>query len=111
MLKKFMVAAVMAVGAMTFVPGCGAVGGGESVVKYQRGGVAQTIKATKAGEYKLYKIGEANPLLTANLKVGDEIGFKQEGEKLFAIYGTERFETETGWAKRELYWKLYEAAK
>jgi len=88
---------------MVVVGGCATFQKGETVVKYDRGSAPIMGEAPSDGQYSLYKVVDATPMVTYQLKTGEKLGFeKPEGGKLSAVAGTHKLELsdESGY-----YWK------
>ena len=89
-------------GSFSFV-GCGAVGGGKTVVKYDEGVAPVETKVPTAGSYALYSTTDYNPRIVVALQQSDTIGFrKTDNGNLIAVAGNREVPLE---ANHTYYWK------
>jgi hypothetical protein len=86
--------------------GCGAMSGGETMIKMDKDGVANVIKAPKDGVYKLYG-NSTTPQASVSLTKGDDVGFVREGEVIYAVAGKD-FKTPVKFSltNSTMYWKV-----
>jgi hypothetical protein len=96
---------VLVVSSLFLLAGCG-VQGGDTVVKYERGGPAERLTDVAAdGVYELYSSTDTTPKLSVPLNKGDQIGFVTENGVLYAVAGSKKEQVDTSWYSRALYWK------
>jgi hypothetical protein len=95
---------VLAMGMFSFV-GCGAMSGGDTIVKYENGGIARMAEATKDGTYALYSKTDTAPRVQYLLVKGDKLGFSSENGKVYGVAGSHKDEIVTG-TMSTYYWKL-----
>jgi hypothetical protein len=82
--------------------GCTVVQKGETVVKYDKGEQPIMGQATADGQYSLYRVTDATPMVTYNLKAGDKLGFDRGTDaQLYAVAGQNRVPV----ANESYYWK------
>ncbi len=82
--------------------GCNMVQKGETVVKYDKGEQPIMGQATADGQYSLYRVTDATPMVTYNLKAGDKLGFERGTDaQLYAVAGQYRQPV----ANESYYWK------
>jgi len=82
--------------------GCTMVQKGETVVKYDKGEMPIMGQATQDGQYSLYRVTDATPMVTYNLKAGDKLGFERGNDgQLFAVAGQNRQQV----SNESYYWK------
>lgn len=87
---------------MLTLAGCNLVQKGETVVKYDKGEQPILGQATTDGQYSLYKVTDATPMVTFNLKAGDKLGFERGTDaQLIAVAGQNRVPV----ANESYYWK------
>ena len=68
--------------------GCGAVGGGKTVVRYDESAPPIETKTQAEGSYALYSTMDTTPRIRVTLKEGDQIGFRKTSSgQLNAIAG------------------------
>ncbi len=83
--------------------GCGAVGGGKTIVRYDENSPPIETKAPAGGSYALYSTMDATPRVRVTLNEGDQIGFKKaDNGQLIAVAGNREIPV-TGNAT--YYWK------
>jgi hypothetical protein len=84
--------------------GCGMVGGGKTVVKYNgQGATPIETRAAAGGTYALYSSTDYNPQVTIALQEGDTVGFrKNDTGQLFAVAGNREIPLT---ADKTYYWK------
>ena len=90
---------------MFSLTGCGTMAGGETIVKYEKGGVARMAEATKDGTYALYSKTDTAPRVQYALKQGDKLGFVEENGKVYGVAGSHKDEVLVG-TLTTYYWKL-----
>lgn len=97
---------VFSVLGLFLLAGCGAMSGGETMIKMDKDGVPAVIKAPKDGVYKLYG-NSTTPLASVSLTKGDEVGFVREGEVVYAVAGKD-FKTPVKFSltNSTMYWKV-----
>jgi hypothetical protein len=82
--------------------GCTVVQKGETVVKYDKGEQPIMGQATQDGQFSLYRVTDATPMVTYNLKAGDKLGFERGSDaQLYAVAGQNRVPV----ANESFYWK------
>ena len=82
--------------------GCQAVQKGETVTRYDKGQQPMMGQATMDGQYSLYGVSDATPMVTYNLKAGDKLGFERASDgQLYAVAGQNRQPV----ANDTYYWK------
>jgi len=87
---------------MMALTGCAVVQKGETVVKYDKGEQPIMGQAVADGQYSLYRVSDATPMVTYNLKAGDKLGFDRGTDaQLFAVAGQNRVPV----ANESYYWK------
>jgi len=101
MLKRSV--AGMALGLMIAVlSGCNVVQKGETIVKYDKGEQPIMGQAVQDAQYSLYRVTDATPMVTYNLKAGDKLGFERGTDaQLYAVAGQNRQPV----ANESYYWK------
>lgn len=90
---------------MLMFSGCGTLAGGETIVKYEKGGITRMAEATKDGTYALYSKTDTSPRVQYALKQGDKLGFVEEGGKIYGVAGSHKDEVLIG-TLTSYYWKL-----
>jgi hypothetical protein len=69
--------------------GCGAMGGGKTVVRYDESSPPIETKAPAQGSYALYSTMDTTPRVRVTLGEGDKIGFRKgDNGQLIAIAGS-----------------------
>jgi hypothetical protein len=103
-MKSFaFVASVVLLGGVLALAGCGAVGGGKTVVKYDEGSTPIETKAPQQGSYALYSTTDYNPQIVVTLSEGDNVGFRKgEGGQLIAVAGSREIPLQSN---KTYYWK------
>jgi len=87
---------------MMTLSGCMIAQKGETVVKYDKGEQPIMGQATQDGQYSLYRVSDATPMVTYNLKAGDKLGFERGSDaQLYAVAGQNRVPA----ANENYYWK------
>src|SRR5258708_39674592 len=87
---------------MVVMTGCNIVQKGETVVKYDKGEQPIMGQAVADGQYSLYRVSDATPMVTYNLKAGDKLGFDRGSDaQLYAVAGSNRVPV----ANESYYWK------
>jgi hypothetical protein len=87
---------------MVLLTGCNIVQKGETVVKYDKGEQPIMGQAPQDGQYSLYRVTDATPMVTYNLKAGDKLGFERGTDaQLYAVAGQNRQPV----ANESYYWK------
>src|SRR5437667_5823318 len=101
MLKRSM--AGMALGLLIVtLAGCQVVQKGETVTRYDKGQQPIMGQAPADGQYSLYGVSDATPMVTYNLKAGDKLGFERGSDaQLYAVAGQNRVPA----ANENYYWK------
>ena len=101
MLKRTV--AGMALGLIIIVlAGCNVVQKGETIVKYDKGEQPIMGQAVQDAQYSLYRVTDATPMVTYNLKAGDKLGFERGTDaQLYAVAGQNRQPV----ANESYYWK------
>jgi hypothetical protein len=85
--------------------GCG-MQPGSTLVKYEKGGQANTTTAPKDGEYSLYATDDVTPIVKYPLSKGDKIGFEENADgTVTAIAGTNSTTIKTTMLAHNYYWK------
>ena len=92
-------------GFMSFTGCVGTVSGGETIVKYEKGGIARMAEATRDGTYALYSKTDSTARVQYALTKGEPLGFKEEGGKIYAVAGSHKDEVQVG-SLTTYYWKL-----
>lgn len=95
----------LVLGFMSFTGCVGTMSGGETIVKYENGGVARMAEATADGTYALYSKTDSTARVQYALKKGDPLGFESKDGKIYAVAGTHKDEVLTG-TLTTYYWKL-----
>ena len=93
----------MALGLLVMtLAGCNMVQKGETVVKYDKGELPIMGQAPQDGMYLLYKVTDATPMVSYNLKAGDKLGFERGNNgELYAVAGQNRATV----VNESYYWK------
>ncbi len=82
--------------------GCTVVQKGETVTRYDKGQQPIMGQATVDGQYSLYGVSDATPMVTFALKAGDKLGFERAADaQLYAVAGQNRVPV----ANETYYWK------
>jgi hypothetical protein len=82
--------------------GCAVVQKGETVVKYDKGELPIMGEAPQEGQYSLYRVTDATPLVTYNLKAGDKLGYKRtDAGSLIGVAGSHEIPI----GNESYYWK------
>src|SRR3954470_16955014 len=101
MLKRSLAGIALGLFMITFTS-CTAVQKGETVVRYDKGQQAIMGQAVSDGQYSLYGVSDATPMVTYNLKAGDKLGFERASDgQLYAVAGQNRQPV----ANDTYYWK------
>jgi hypothetical protein len=83
------------------VAGCGMVGGGKTIVKYEN--MPIEAQAPADGMYALYSTGDYNPRVRVQVKAGDTLGFRKNPTgQLFGVAGQNEYPLT---ADNTYYWK------
>ena len=104
MKKMFaLLSSVALLGGLLALSGCGAVGGGKTVVKYDEGTTPIETKAPAQGSYALYSTTDYNPEIVVTLNEGDNVGFRKgDNGQLIAIAGNREVPLQSN---KTYYWK------
>ncbi len=82
--------------------GCGAMRGGQTIVKYDGSNPIVTT-APAAGSYALYSTTDYNPKVVEQLSQNDQLGFKKNNQgQLMAVAGSKEIVLESD---KTYYWK------
>jgi len=101
MLNRSMAGIALGLLVMTLT-GCTVVQKGETVVKYDKGEQPILGQAIADGQYSLYRVTDATPMVTYNLKAGDKLGFERGTDaQLWGIAGQNRVPI----SNESFYWK------
>jgi hypothetical protein len=101
MLKRSMAGIALGFLAM-MLAGCAVVQKGETVVKYDKGELPIMGEAPTEGQYSLYRVTDATPLVTYPLKAGDKLGYKRTDQgSLLGVAGSH----EVPLTNDSYYWK------
>ena len=101
MLNRSMAGIALGLLVMTLT-GCNMVQKGETVVKYDKGELPIMGQAPQDGMYLLYKVTDATPMVSYNLKAGDKLGFERGNNgELYAVAGQNRATV----VNESYYWK------
>jgi hypothetical protein len=103
MIRNWIAAGVLMAG-MVSLTGCGAVSGGETVVKLTHGGTPIMNEAPSDGRYGLYSTYDANKQVEFTLKKGERIGFIERDGQRFAVAGKHEVPVKTTMVARSVYW-------
>ncbi len=101
MLKRTVAGMALGLLIVTLV-GCNVVQKGETIVKYDKGEQPIMGQAVQDAQYSLYRVTDATPMVTYNLKAGDKLGFERGTDaQLYAVAGQNRQPV----ANESYYWK------